>query len=351
MSAEDVVRRFLKLLHRHVMDHLRTKIPISLNNIPIRFYFGRPAMWSRKDSNSFENRILCKAGFGARHADKIITIPEPQAAAYTVFKRHQSEFKVHDRVLICDLGGGTAGLSSYYVTSLKPVSLRSIRDGTGFMCGGTAVDRQFYLEMSQISGSDWDSIPATLKGQGSRLMQDFEEVKTKFDGENEISEIKLLGRRINQILGKPRSLVVLTPETIRRFFDPVVTQITLLIERQLEKAKGYRFMNKIVLVGGLSSSPYVQHKLFGTFNEPDKLKVITTLNPELAVVRGLVYRGLETRPTGVQKSPQFYGIGLGPLGEATTPDQQNKVDSEDDTMEVRERVEWVLSKVGLSSSL
>ena len=148
---------------------------------------------------------------------------------------------------------------------MKPVSLRSIRDGTGwsshslvrnllgtastdhdflgFKCGGTAVDRQFYLEMSQTFGSDWDSIPATLKGQGSRLMQDFEEVKTKFDGETEISEIKILGRRINQILGRPKSLVVLTPEIIHRFFDPVVMQITLLTERQLEKAKGYRFMN------------------------------------------------------------------------------------------------------------
>ncbi|KAK1143010.1 hypothetical protein N8T08_007074 [Aspergillus melleus] len=304
-------------------------------------------MWSSSDNNLFKNRVLFKAGFGERAQDRVITIPEPQAAAYTVFRKHQSEFKVHDRVLICDLGGGTANFSSYYVTSMKPVTVRSISDGIGFLCGGTAIDKFFYLELSRSFGSDWNSIPVTLKGQGSLLMRDFERIKTKFDGSTTPTtshEIKILGRKISKILGRPRDAVVLTPEMIRRFFDPVISRIKGLIEEQLKKAmdQPYPFMNKIVLVGGLSSSPYVQQQLLGTFNQPDKLKVITTLNPELAVAHDLVYHGLETQSTGVQKSPQFYGIGSGPLRVATFPDQQHK----GDTMKVRERVEWVLSKHG-----
>ncbi|KAG0092151.1 Heat shock 70 kDa protein 12A [Podila epicladia] len=89
-------------------------------------------------------------------------------------------------------------------------------------------------------------------------------------------------------------------------FDPVVAKVLKLIQGQLDNAKN---CSAIFMVGGFGSSTYLLERVTQAFD--DKVKIISAPNrPEIAVVFGAVYAGLNPRKVTARSTRRCYGVGV-----------------------------------------
>lgn len=98
MTAKDVATAFLRCMHKMFDEALKEKFsPQSLIGLPMEIWLTVPASWSERAKLLTKNAAI-DAGFAARSIDKIMLIPEPEAAAQFALKstinRYQDFVKV-----------------------------------------------------------------------------------------------------------------------------------------------------------------------------------------------------------------------------------------------------------------
>lgn len=96
-EAVDVVTDFLRLIYEHLHR-------LMLNAVPINFWFTVPATWT-EEARSLLNQAARNAGFGSRPGDHVFIVPEPEAAALTVFNEMNIDPKVSGIYSECDSFG------------------------------------------------------------------------------------------------------------------------------------------------------------------------------------------------------------------------------------------------------
>lgn len=104
-SPAQVTTEFLKILYSHIRAQWKARPFDPVDTLPVTWYFSRPEMWPAH--SWFEDRIVQNAGFGSRTEDQLLMLSDQEAAAHAVFKLLKPDFQDGDRVMICDLGGGT----------------------------------------------------------------------------------------------------------------------------------------------------------------------------------------------------------------------------------------------------
>ncbi|KAG0251414.1 Heat shock 70 kDa protein 12A [Linnemannia exigua] len=89
-------------------------------------------------------------------------------------------------------------------------------------------------------------------------------------------------------------------------FDPVVTKVLELIRDQLDQAKN---CSAIFMVGGFGSSTYLLDCVKRAYGH--KVRLISAPNrPEIAVVFGAVYAGLNPKKVTARATRRCYGVGV-----------------------------------------
>ncbi|KAG0049051.1 Heat shock 70 kDa protein 12A, partial [Linnemannia elongata] len=89
-------------------------------------------------------------------------------------------------------------------------------------------------------------------------------------------------------------------------FDPVVTKVLELIRDQLDQARN---CSAIFMVGGFGSSTYLLDCVKRAYGH--RVRLISAPNrPEIAVVFGAVYAGLNPRKVTARATRRCYGIGI-----------------------------------------
>ncbi|RLL99951.1 hypothetical protein CFD26_105606 [Aspergillus turcosus] len=325
--AIQVVTDFLREVYLHTCQELKEDLgnrDLDLCDVQMEFWFTTPAVWS--DQVQFEYKeAAIRAGFGPsddRPDDTIYMLCEAEAAALATFQTMPlygpgMQIKPDDGVLICDCGGGTVDVTTYLISEVSPrLSFDELTSAIGGMCGATAIDRNFYLLMSERFGAAFNDLPFTRKGPGSRFMDTFQMFKETFccSAEDRVYQLPLrmaLDNPNPSFFDTENQLVLLSSNDLRGIFDPVVRQITQLIHRQIESANqevGHFIINKIVLVGGFSQSPYLRQRISGTFAVDGKLAVLTPANPQETVMRGAAIRGLGGPQPTTRKCRSHYGF-------------------------------------------
>ncbi|KAF9167612.1 Heat shock 70 kDa protein 12A, partial [Actinomortierella ambigua] len=95
-------------------------------------------------------------------------------------------------------------------------------------------------------------------------------------------------------------------ELKEKVFDPVVERVLALIRDQLDKATK---CSAIFLVGGFGSSTYLLNRVTKEFGT--KVKIVSKPHrPEIAVVFGAVYAGMEPRKITARVTRCCYGVGV-----------------------------------------
>ncbi|RHZ64968.1 hypothetical protein CDV55_100109, partial [Aspergillus turcosus] len=250
--AIQVVTDFLREVYLHTCQELKEDLgnrDLDLCDVQMEFWFTTPAVWS--DQVQFEYKeAAIRAGFGPsddRPDDTIYMLCEAEAAALATFQTMPlygpgMQIKPDDGVLICDCGGGTVDVTTYLISEVSPrLSFDELTSAIGGMCGATAIDRNFYLLMSERFGAAFNDLPFTRKGPGSRFMDTFQMFKETFccSAEDRVYQLPLrmaLDNRNPSFFDTENQLVLLSSNDLRGIFDPVVRQITQLIHRQIESA-------------------------------------------------------------------------------------------------------------------
>ena len=142
---------------------------------------------------------------------------------------------------------------------------------TGGKCGATYIDRNFNKWMIDTFGRGYTSLPAKKRGPGSKLMEEFDRAKRRFDNKEDSPPIEIpikmdVSRSIHY--DDDENLVKLTryvhiwsvhnPIThviyrkeMRDLFDPVIDDIIALVGTQTEAARKKNQPIDVCLIGTL----------------------------------------------------------------------------------------------------
>ncbi|KAE8339283.1 hypothetical protein BDV24DRAFT_152848 [Aspergillus arachidicola] len=246
-SCESVATDYLRCLHKHIIESLKSKIGSSFDSMSLEFILTVPAMWPDKARMT---TLHCAeiAGFGGNGTIRLISEPEAAAMhALNVSNPHGSE--VGDTVVLCDAGGGTVDLITFSIVEREP-NLRPKEEasGDGSLCGSTFLNRLFerFLE-SRLS-----SVPGWGRDTLDEAMQRFEMViKRTFCGDvTQDSMIPVPGIADDSATHVHRGRLRVSGQEMADLFKPILEEIHHLVDNQVKTSK--KRVKALFLVGEIS---------------------------------------------------------------------------------------------------
>lgn len=311
VSISDAISDYLHGLHEYAAEKILQDFGPSYSRKCFRYCLTVPAMWSDK-AKDVMRRAAIRANLitEADHPERLMLVSEPEAAAlYCERACKQYDLEEGDRFLICDAGGGTVDLIVYDINcSSQGRRLSEVTKGHGASCGSMFIDLNFRDLLIRKFGRNGAKFP---KGIIPQLIETFAyQLKPHFDGEED------------QYLALPRSdcfdhiedpgaigidggyMRLKACELKDTVFEPVVTKVLRLIQEQLAAAKE---CSAIFMVGGFGASNYLLDRAKQEFSGLVKT-IAAPYKPEVAVVCGAVYVGLNPKMVTARVSRRCYGV-------------------------------------------
>ena len=356
LTSVDVVHDYLSAIYKHTMTTLYRRFPTGVMQITkVDFVLTVPAIWSDAAKSKVEDAAI-KAGMRNEHHLQLLSEPE-SAALYTIKSLGEAHtpFKVHDRLVVCDAGGGTVDLIAYEIKQIAPhLSMVECTAGTGDFCGSTFIDREFEKLFKQRMGHHHDSISFVNRQQ---TVKNFEGTKAAFRDDpgqttfyvnvptvGTLEQARVYGGNFE-----------ITQDEMRSLFDPIIDQIVNLISAQVSKVSESPYtVGSILLVGGFGESEYL-YKRVNSWASQSGIQVIQPRDAATSIVRGAVMRGLEPKEgparTGiVRRARRSYGVAM---KESFVPGKHLECDAIIDDPSgqklARNQVSWFIRKVGNQS--
>ncbi|KAJ7675457.1 hypothetical protein B0H17DRAFT_1182843 [Mycena rosella] len=186
-------------------------------------------------------------------------VTEAEAAVlYAVESGAVNEWLVADgQLILCDCGGGTVDITGYKVSAVQPaLRLSESSASRCYLAGAVFVTQaaKAFFE-ARLQGTECEK-PESMQ----RIVSHFDKnAKKKFSDESMASFVQLEGHKSNANLNIIRGRLKITGPEMASFFAGPLEKIIEGLEIAFEN--GDRLADKVILVGGLASSPYVYSKL------------------------------------------------------------------------------------------
>ncbi|VDH95526.1 Hypothetical predicted protein [Mytilus galloprovincialis] len=336
ISALLVFTEAIKYLKNHLLNDLK-KRNLDVPDNQIKWVLTVPAIWSDP-----AKQFMRTAAEQADIPHSSLTLAyEPEAAALycrllpiDTMKvaggtNYLSCFEPGKKIIIVDLGGGTADISINEVT--KEHNLKTIDRASGGDWGGTNIDKKYLKFLGEVLGNNiMEEIKRDYRSDLLEIQQDFEEQKRKVtpDRDHDVV-IRMPGGVMEIIRNKKQKLAdivessqhsgtVSVKENQRdrlhikaRIFISFFKETTQHIISHLQQVLDSRHLGHIppamVMVGGFSESVIVtdairNHESF------ENIKVIIPTEARLAVLKGAVLFG--HNPTVVISRMAKYSYGI-----------------------------------------
>ncbi|KAG0373282.1 hypothetical protein BGX24_011904 [Mortierella sp. AD032] len=282
VTVPDAIADYLKAFHEYAAGEIEQQLAKRYTRERFRYCLTVPAMWSDK-AKGVMRRAAIQAGMINKNdkEDRLMLVSEPEAAALYCERRcNEYDLKHGDRFLICDAGGGTVDLIVYDIAeSTEGRNLSEVTKGHGATCGSMLIDLNF----------------------GNLLIKKFTMQGAKIQDDVTIPNLD------PGAIGIDEDTMTFTAAELKKVvFDPVVTKVLELIRDQLDQAKN---CSAIFMVGGFGSSTYLLDCVKRAYGH--KVRLISAPNrPEIAVVFGAVYAGLNPRKVTARATRRCYGVGV-----------------------------------------
>jgi molecular chaperone DnaK (HSP70) len=314
ITVPDAIADYLKAFHEYAAGEIEQQLAKRYTRERFRYCLTVPAMWSDK-AKDVMRRAAIQAGMIKKNdkEDRLMLVSEPEAAALYCERRcNEYDLKHGDRFLICDAGGGTVDLIVYDIAeSAEGRNLSEVTKGHGATCGSMLIDlnfgnlliKKFTMQGAKIQ--DDVTIPNLVEKFAFAL-------KPLFNGKDDL-HLELPWNSFFKSIKDPGAIgidedtMTFTAAELKKVvFDPVVTKVLKLIRDQLDQAKN---CSAIFMVGGFGSSTYLLDCVKRAYGH--KVRLISAPNrPEIAVVFGAVYAGLNPRKVTARATRRCYGISV-----------------------------------------
>ncbi|KAF9346263.1 hypothetical protein BGX26_002250 [Mortierella sp. AD094] len=323
VSVPDAISDYLKAFHEYVAEKILQEFGRSYSRKSFRYCLTVPAMWSDK-AKDVMRKAAVRAGLitGDDHPDRLLLVSEPEAAALYCEKAcKQYDLGHGDQFMICDAGGGTVDLIVYEIASTSQGRrLSEVTKGHGASCGSMFID----LNLGNLLIEKFKRQGAVFpKSVIQTMVETFAyQLKPQFDGDEDLY-LALPRSDCFDDIRDPRSIGIdggymcLKASELKAIvFDPIIKQVLALIQEQLNGAKK---CSAIFMVGGFGSSTYLLHRVKQEFGGMVKT-ISAPYKPEMAVVCGAVYAGLNPKIVTARVTRRCYGIDVhSPFEEGVDP--------------------------------
>ncbi|ORY17154.1 hypothetical protein BCR34DRAFT_583914 [Clohesyomyces aquaticus] len=321
-SATKVVGDYLRIVRKHALGKLKENWGPMMESTPLEVWATVPAMWSDEAKVDFK-RAMEFAGFGSSHRETISFIKEPEAATLAAFRGSgdPSTFESEDIILVCDCGSTSTDVTVYTIQRTSPsLQLEECVDGMEQRVGILSVILNFTAWMHKEFGPAFSALPKSLTGPGTRFMKCFERLVTfEFRGEAPSQfgkyAIPLWMNVPDSEHYKNGKGILLTELELISFYEPVAEKIINAVDRQSERAKKQLRVGKkirIIVVGALSDSPYLQNALRRWKQSQADIQLMIPSRSRASSAIGAVLRGLQDNPIVSSRiSKQHFGVVIG----------------------------------------
>ncbi|XEU94764.1 hypothetical protein FSHL1_000048 [Fusarium sambucinum] len=194
-----------------------------------------------------------------------------------------------DVAIVCECGGFTTESVTYAISSIRPLQMEQVTQGSCTFAGGALIDDTF---MQLLEAKLAKSCPSFAYGEDlpKLIYHHWErDIKSSFCGDRREWTIPVYDK-----YGTSQTISFSAFE-LALVFDPVVDKIVNIVRSQVIKS-GMRKAQHVIITGGFGRSPYVQTRIKQAVLE---LLPSTTIHcPSddqgcTAVARGAVLRGLQ----------------------------------------------------------
>jgi hypothetical protein len=323
LTVATLITDYLRAMGALVLTTLQDHYGAQLTTQAIQWCVTVPSIWDNA-AKAVMKTCMASAGLvdgrdGSRHP--LIMVLEPEAASFFCHKVMSDEqvLRVGERLLVADIGGGTADIVVQEVVSVgkSGYRVREVTTSSGGLCGGTSVDARFMEFLhNRIGPSLKDCIKEHLNVY-SQLLQAWEQKKPNFGDRTsagESTEITLPAKLVSKWddydrrMGLPErdsyDEVEISYQEMQSIFDPVVDQNLQLIARQIEQSGKVKVL---VVVGGFAGSPYLMAGIRKRFTGVVP-QIVTPPNPGSAVCQGAVMLALNPDTVLSRVCKKTYGI-------------------------------------------
>jgi len=394
MASRKVLEEAIRFMTNHCLNNLRRKLGDSLDKKDIQWILTVPAIWSDRAKSIMQNAAIAAGMIDGDMDDQLVIAYEPECASLSIqhemnerlrLQQQQQQqasssnddkaaslsssfFEVGDKVMLCDLGGGTADIACHQMDECG--GMKQISSPSGGPWGSTYIDDAFLRLLTEVVSAEWmREFQLQHASQYIELLQNFRASKAKYfvdvkskkkkikktdfdctfynvklpfefvdfmegklseeaednDDDDDDDDSMLLEKKVRQfdfvfknnqksgaqLLRLNEQTLELSYSVWNSLFDGVIDEIMAHIADLLatETMSGCKYL---CLCGGFSQSAYLQHRLFkkfGTRSQYD-LCIFTPRRPILSVVDGAVRMGLRPNFISARTIGKTYGIAV-----------------------------------------
>ncbi|KIM87809.1 hypothetical protein PILCRDRAFT_814525 [Piloderma croceum F 1598] len=324
-TVDDIFTDHLRYVTKQVQEYITTTYADGGNiwktlSPTMYVILTTPNGWEGRQQNRMRQAAI-KAGLLDQNGGRRVKfVTEAEAAVlYAADTGSIGDWLVEDgHLILCDCGGGTIDITGYRITSLKPMRMEESAASRCYLAGAVFVTQaaRAFLE-KRLSGTEWDNNDAL-----QRAVSHFEKnAKRKFDSPETVSWIQLDGFKSVPGLGITRGRLRVSGEDMVSFFESSLKSVKEGLEIAFEN--GNKLADKVILVGGLASSPYMYSELV-KWGEEFGISVSRPDGPTVkAVANGALAWHIDNAVTS-RVSRSHYGITINVDADKDDKDQKGR---------------------------
>ncbi|XP_053390534.1 heat shock 70 kDa protein 12A-like [Mercenaria mercenaria] len=310
LPALDVFSLSINYLVSDVMKAIEDKVTSRIKSEEILWVITVPAIWTDA-AKQFMREAAVRAGI---NTERLIIALEPEAAS--VYCRHLpvdktvdgkevsiSTFSEGTKYVVLDAGGGTVDITVHEVVS---DGVKEIKAASGGGWGGTMVDKAFGGFLVEIFGPDvFDTFKKGETEDWLDLWRDFE-MKKKGVSYDKTSKITLkfplslinmfqerTGRVLSEAIASTRygldigfasDKIKFSSSVFKHLFDEPIKHTIDHLKTLMDDID----VKAILMVGGFSESPMLQHAVKTTFKD---IEVVIPVEASSSILRGALICG------------------------------------------------------------
>ena len=326
LTVQGLITDYLREMGNLIVKTLQDHYGPQLTKKAIQWCVTVPSIWDNA-AKAVMKTCMTAAGLvngvdGSPHP--LIMVLEPEAASFFCHKSMSEQvLKVGDKILVADIGGGTADIVVQEVVTVGESSYRvkEVTTSSGGLCGGTYVDQRYMEFLHRTIGPCLQECISQHLNIYAQLIQAWEHRKTSFGDRASVGEstdINLPNKvvaeweKFDQRMGNPPrdsyDDLEISYQEMQSIFDPVIEQNMQLIAHQLAQVKGVKVL---VVVGGFAGSPYLMERIRESFGKIVP-QIISPPNPGSAVCQGAVMLALNPDTVVSRVCKKTYGIEFTP---------------------------------------
>jgi molecular chaperone DnaK (HSP70) len=318
-----LITDYLREIGTLIITTLQTHYGRELTMKSIQWCETVPSIWSNAAKATMKQCMaaagLVDGAHGSPHP--LVMVLEPEAASFHCHKvMSEQTLRVGDKLLVADIGGGTADIVVQEVVSVEKSSYRvkEVTTSSGGLCGGTYVDQRFMEFLHTKIGPGLQAAIFKHPNLYALLIKIWEAEKVGFGEHTNLgssTDINLPSKLVTELeryderMGLPPrdsyDELEISYQEMQSIFDPVVARNLELISTQLDQAGGG--VRVLAVVGGFASSPYLMDCIRKKFASRVP-QIITPPNPGSAVCQGAVMLALNPETVVSRICKKTYGI-------------------------------------------